>query len=258
MQMFFFFQAEDGIRDLTVTGVQTCALPISLQLLHAKELDTALERYVTFDLETTDKDVEVCEVVEVGAVRVVGGEIVDRFHSLVRPYRPMTPGATKVHGYTDGDVRNARPFAEVWPEFRAFIGDDVLIAHNGQHFDIPVLRRLAAGREGVDTLVFYDTLPLVRSLSRDSAKLEDLALRFGIDAGRAHHALDDAATLARVYRELERLRAVRARKAVLVNLLDYLGLAFALEPEREQGAESPKGVPDGPGERELLFKVAKF
>src|SRR5437879_863781 len=222
----------------------------ALQLLHARELDTALERYVTFDLETTDKDVEVCEVVEVGAVRVVGGEIVDRFHSLVRPYRPITPGATKVHGYTDGDVRNARPFAEVWPEFRAFIGDDVLIAHNGQHFDIPVLRRLAAGREGVDTLVFYDTLPLVRSLSRDSAKLEDLALRFGIDAGRAHHALDDAVTLARVYRELERLRTVRARKAVLVNLLDYLGLALALEPEREQGA--------GSEEREMLFKVAKF
>jgi len=230
----------------------------ALQLLHAEELDTALERYVTFDLETTDKDAEVCEVVEVGAVRVVGGKIVDRFHSLVQPYRPITPGATKVHGYTDGDVRNARPFAEVWPEFRAFIGDDVLIAHNGQHFDIPVLRRLAAGREGVDTLVFYDTLPLVRSLSRDSAKLEDLALRFGIDAGRAHHALDDAVTLARVYRELERLRAVRARKAVLVNLLDYLGLALALEPEREQGAGSPKGVPDGPGEREILFKVAKF
>src|SRR5438876_1597556 len=230
----------------------------ALQLLHARELDTALERYVTFDLETTDKDVEVCEVVEVGAVRVVGGEIVDRFHSLVRPYRPITPGATKVHGYTDGDVRNARPFAEVWPEFRAFIGDDVLIAHNGQHFDIPVLRRLAAGWEGVDTLVFYDTLPLVRSLSSDSAKLEDLALRFGIDAGRAHHALDDAVTLARVYRELERLRAVRARKALLVNLLDYLGLAFALEPESEQGALKESLTVPGGRERELLFKVAKF
>src|SRR5205809_2673408 len=222
----------------------------ALQNLHSLEILDTLPRYVTFDLETTDKDVEVCEVVEVGAVRVVGGEIVDRFHSLVRPYRPITPGATKVHGYTDGDVRNARPFAEVWPEFRAFIGDDVLIAHNGQHFDIPVLRRLAAGREGVHSLVFYDTLPLVRSLSRDSAKLEDLALRFGIDAGRAHHALDDAVTLARVYRELERLRTVRARKAVLVNLLDYLGLALALEPEREQGA--------GREEREMLFKVARF
>jgi superfamily I DNA/RNA helicase len=151
-----------------------------------------------------------------------------------------------VHGYSDADVRGARSFAEVWPEFRAFIGDDVLIAHNGQHFDIPVLRRLAAGQDGVDSLVFYDTLPLVRSLSRDSAKLEDLALRFGIDAGRAHHALDDAVTLAKVYRELERQRGIRARKAVLVNLLDYLGLALALE----QGAKS--------GEREMLFKLAKF
>ena len=218
----------------------------ALQLLHARELDTPLERYVTFDLETTDKDVDVCEVVEVGAVRVVGGEIVDRFHTLVKPYRPITPGATKVHGYTDAAVRSAPSFAEVWPEFRAFIGDDILIAHNGQHFDIPVLRRLAAGQDGVDSLVFYDTLPLVRSLSRDSAKLEDLALRFGIDAGRAHHALDDAVTLARVYRELERLRGIRARKAVLVNLLDYLGLGLALEP----GAKS--------GERDVLFKLAKF
>jgi DNA polymerase III epsilon subunit family exonuclease len=235
-------------RGLAATLVHPDALTLfkALQLLHAKDLDTALERYVTFDLETTDKDVEVCEVVEVGAVRVVGGEIVDRYHTRVKPYRPITPGATKVHGYSDADVRNAPSFAEVWPAFRAFIGDDVLIAHNGQHFDIPVLRRLAAGLDGVDSLVFYDTLPLVRSLSRDSAKLEDLALRFGIDAGRAHHALDDAVTLARVYRELERQRAIRARKAVLVNLLDYLGLGLALE----QGAKT--------GEREMLFKLAKF
>src|SRR2546422_624240 len=222
----------------------------ALQLLHAKELDTALERYVTFDFETTDTEVATCGVVEIGAARVVKGEIVDRFHFMVQPYRPISPRASEIHGYTDGDVRDAPSFAEVWPAFRAFIGDDVLIAHNGQHFDIPVLRRLAAGRDGVDSLVFYDTLPLVRSLSRDSAKLEDLALRFGIDAGRAHHALDDAVTLARVYRELERLRGIRARKAVLVNVLDYLGLALALEPRTNPGA--------GSGERDLLFKVARF
>ena len=230
----------------------------ALQLLHAKELDTALERYVTFDLETTDKDVEVCGVVEVGAARVVKGEIVERFQSLVQPYRPITPAASAIHGYTDDDVRDARPFAEVWSEFRAFIGEDILIVHNGQQFDIPVLRRLAAGRDGVDSLVFYDTLPLVRSLSRDSAKLEDLALRFGIDAGRAHHALDDAVTLAQVYRELERQRGIRARKAVLLNLLDYLGLALALEPRTEQQAGSPKGLPDGRKERDVLFRLAKF
>ena len=222
----------------------------ALQLLHAEGLDTALERYVTFDFETTDNDAATCGVVEIGAARVVQGEIVDRFHSLIQPYRPISPQASAIHGYTDRDVQDARSFAEVWPEFRAFVGDDILIAHNGQRFDVPVLRRLAGGLDGVESLVFYDTYPLVRSLSQDSPKQEDIAHRFGIDAGRVHHALDDAVTLARVYRELERQRGIRARKAVLVNLLDYLGLALALEPRAEQGA--------GSRERDVLFKLAKF
>jgi DNA polymerase III epsilon subunit family exonuclease len=217
----------------------------ALQLVHAKELAPALGRYVAFDFETTDKDVATCGVVEIGAARVVNGEIVDRFHTLVNPFQPIAAGATKVHGYTDADVATAPQFAAVWPPFRSFVGDDVLIAHNGQHFDIPVLRRLAAGMEGVDSLDFYDTLPLVRSLSRDSAKLEDVATRFGIDTGRGHHALDDAVTLALVYLELERRRVVRARKAVLVNLLDYLGLGLALEAKA--GAE-----------QKLLLGLARF
>ena len=218
----------------------------ALQLLHAKDLETVLERYVTFDFETTDNDVATCGVIEIGAARVVQGEIVDRYHTLVQPYQPISSRASAIHGYTDGDVRDARSFAQVWPEFRAFVGDDVLIAHNGQRFDVPLLRRLAAGLEGVDSLVFYDTYPLARSLSQDSPRQEDIARRFGIDVGRAHHALDDAVTLARVYLELERRRAIRARKAVLVNLLDYLGLALALEQ------------PAGNEERDLLFKLAKF
>lgn len=218
----------------------------ALQLLHARDLAATLDRYVAFDFETTDKDVATCGVVEIGAARVVNGEIVERFHTLVNPFRPIAPGASKVHGYTDADVAEAPLFSAVWAQFRAFVGDDVLIAHNGQKFDVPVLRRLAAGMDGVDTLVCYDTLPLVRSLSSDSGKLEDLALRFGIDRGRGHHALDDAVTLAQVYRDLERQRVVRARKAVLANILDYLGLAFALE----QGA--------GSREQTMLFEIAKF
>src|SRR3989454_634898 len=169
-------------------------------LLRARELGSALPRYVTFDLETTDNDAATCDIVEIGAAKVVGGEIVDRFHALVRPARPISAGATRVHGYTDADVRDARPFTEVWPAFREFVGDAILVAHNGQRFDVPVLRRLAAERDGVERLVFFDTLPLARSLARGSAKLVDLATRFGIDPGRSHHALDDALTLARVFR----------------------------------------------------------
>jgi DNA polymerase III epsilon subunit-like protein len=173
---------------------------------------------------------------------MVNGEIVERFHTLVNPYKPISAGATKLHGYTDADVSLAPPFSEVLPQFLAFVGTDILVAHNGQKFDIPVLRRLG----NVDTLVFYDTLPLVRSLSQDSAKLEDLALRFGIDVGRAHHALDDACTLALVYLELEKQRVIRARKAVLNNVVDYLGLALAIE----HGARN--------SEQELLFTLGRI
>jgi DNA polymerase III epsilon subunit family exonuclease len=218
----------------------------ALQIVHARELDARLPSYVAFDFETTDNDVATCGVVEIGAARVVNGEIVERFHSLVNPFRPISARATEVHGYTDADVKDAPPFHEVFTQFHAFVGKDILVAHNGQKFDIPVLRRLATGRDGVDTLVFYDTLPLVRSLSQDSGKLEDVARRCGVDCGRAHHALDDACTLALVYRELEQQRVVRARKAVLNNVLDHLGLAIALEQTTDNR------------ERRTLFDIARF
>jgi len=244
--------AAAGYRRLPVTPSGTVidadALTVfkALQLLNSKDIGTPLERYVTFDFETTDDDVATCGVVEIGAARVVNGEIVERFHTMVNPFRPISSGATKLHGYVDADVKDARLFSAVLPEFLAFVGKDVLIAHNGQHFDIPVLKRLAAGDESVVKLAFYDTLLLARSLSRDRATQEDLAHRFGIDCGRAHHALDDAVTLAQVYRELEKQRAVRARKAVLANVLDYLGLALALEEGRKTG------------ERANLFNTARF
>ena len=225
-------------------GIAADALTVfkALQLAHSTDINATLERYVTFDLETTDKDVETCGVVEIGAARVENGQIVARFHSLVNPYRPISPAATKVHGYTDADVAAAPPFHEVFPRFREFVGGDVLIAHNGLHFDIPVLKRLA----GAQDFTFYDTLLLAQSVSRDRATQEDLAHRFGIETGRAHHALDDAVTLAHVYRALEQQRAVQARKAVLANVLDYLALAIALE-EKSDNAE-----------RKLLFDVGKF
>ncbi len=217
----------------------------ALQRAHARDLDTALARYVTFDFETTDNDVETCGVVEIGAARVINGEIVDRFQTMVNPYKPISARATEVHGYTDADVAPAPPFAEVFPRFRAFIGNDVLIAHNGQHFDIPVMKRLA-GEDGVKGLAFYDTLLLAKSLSRDRATQEDIAHRFGIDCGRAHHALDDAVTLAQVYRELEKQRTARARKAVLADLLDYLAVGLALEGQNR----TP--------EAQLLFDIGRF
>ena len=220
----------DLLLDATVGGAVRAFK--ALQLMQTSALTDPFPEYVAFDFETTDKDSTSCDVVEIGAVRVARGAIVEEFHSLVRPGRPVSPAAGEVHGYTMADLDRAPTFAEVWPSFRAFVGDHVLLAHNGQRFDVPVLLRLAAELPGLEGLRFFDSLPMARALITDgSAKLEVLADRFGIDKGREHHALDDARTLAAVYAHLARLQQARARKTAQVSLLDCLGLALAAAPD---------------------------
>ncbi len=209
----------------------------ALQLLQCRGLTDPLQDYVAFDLETTEMDAGECDVVELAAVRVRGRVVVDQFQRLVRPSRPITPRATAVHGYRESDVCDQPPFADVWPAFREFVGEDLLVAHNGHTFDVPVLRRLASGLPGVEELVFFDTLPLARSLMDESARLEDLAHRFGVSRGRSHHAIDDATTLVGVARHLGELRLVRARKTALVQLLGWLGLALAIDAPAEPTPE---------------------
>ena len=217
-----------GLGDGGVLGLSVTLFK-AMQLVQSRDFEHVFERYVAFDLETTDKDVSDCEIVEIGAVKVHSGKVVDRFHSLVRANRPISSEARKVHGYGDEDLQQAPQFAEVWPRFREFVSDQVLVAHNGQQFDVPVLKRSTAELDGTGDLVFFDTLPLARSLYQDSARLVDLAHRFNVDVGRAHHALDDAETLAAVFGHLCRQKIIRSRKSILANLLDYLGLALVLD-----------------------------
>jgi superfamily I DNA/RNA helicase len=209
----------------------------ALQWLKTQDLDAGFEDYVAFDLETTDRDPETCDLVELAAVRVRGGVPVAEFHSLVRPARPISPQAADVHGYRDADVAAAPALADVWPRFVEFVGSDVLVAHNGQEFDVPVLRRLAGGLPGFERLAFYDTLPLARSLGPHGNRLADLAARFGIPQGRAHHALDDARALVGVFSTLQARRLARARISSLVHLLDWVAVGLALEPEARAAGE---------------------
>jgi superfamily I DNA/RNA helicase/inhibitor of KinA sporulation pathway (predicted exonuclease) len=230
-----------GANDLVLAAKgersQVTTLFKALQLVHSGEFGDVLSDYVAFDLETSDLDIATCEIIELGAAKVKDGEVVDTFHSLVRCSGPISAGATEVHGYSETDLREAPALEDTWPRFLEFAKGMALVAHNGHRFDVPVLRRSVDAFADTADLVFFDTLPLARSLFRESARLTDLAERFGIPSGRAHHALDDAVALAHVFGGLSAQKRVRARKAALVNLLDHVGLGLALEPKKKLSEE---------------------
>ena len=208
------------------------------QLLETGDTTSAFRDFTAIDLETTEKDTSIAEIVEVAAVRVRDGRVVDTFNTLVRPSRPIPDAATRVHGIRDADVAPAPHFDDVWPKLERFCGDDVVVAHNGYEFDFLVLKRAVHRLGKRFELCTYDSLPLARDLYPTSRKLMDLCRQFEVDTGRSHRALDDARALACVFVKLDEAKLCRTRKTALVNLLDQLGVALALSDPATLCAEA--------------------
>lgn len=203
------------------------------QLIEMGETDSSFTSFTAIDLETTDNNIAHAEIVEIAAVRVRDGEIVDKFSSLVKPRSPISAGASATHGITEADLAGQPTFEEIWPTFRAFCGNDVVVAHNGYDFDFRILHRMARDIGATFDLCTYDTLPLARDLAATSRKLVDLARKFAIAPGQSHRALDDTLTLAKVLLALGKMKLARARKTALVDLLGHLGIALALCDDAE-------------------------
>jgi superfamily I DNA/RNA helicase/DNA polymerase III epsilon subunit-like protein len=232
---------QPGIERLVAEDVPTVGVALGVfkaaQLLEMSDAATAFTDFTAVDLETTDRDIGTAEIIDIAAVRVRNGTIVDRFSSFVRPRVAVSPGAAAVHQIRDEDLAGAPHFETIWPKFRDFCGDDVIVAHNGYQFDFPILARMVRAIGATYDLSTYDTLPLARDLYPTSRKLGDLARQFGIDTGQAHRALDDSVALAGVFVELDKAKLTRARKTALANLLDHLGVALALREGRDVAPE---------------------
>lgn len=97
--------------------------------------------YVLFDLETTGTSCIYDEVIEISAVKVRSGKVVEEFSQLVNPKRPIPYAASMVNHISDEMVANEPDFGQVLPEFLTFAGDDILVGHNIQTFDMKFLYR---------------------------------------------------------------------------------------------------------------------
>jgi DNA polymerase-3 subunit epsilon len=162
------------------------------------ELGTPLREttFVVVDLETTGGSPHACEITEIGAVKVRGGEVLGEFQTLVRPLASIPPFIAVLTGITDGMVADAPRLDQALPAFLEFARGTVLVAHNAP-FDLGFLKagcdRTGLVWPGHDSL---DTAKLARRvLTRDESpncKLSTLARLFRSTTEPNHRALSDA------------------------------------------------------------------
>ncbi len=163
--------------------------------------------FVVFDTETTSRDARTGELVEIGAVRLSGGKVSDRFETLVKPSRGIV--GKQVHGLTNADVAKAPSPADAARQLLDFAGDDILVGHN-VGFDIAFIEAALADGSRIAPGSYLDTLVLARAgyPDVDAHKLADLVSFFEIEVTTSHRALADAeATAALLGRMAEDLPA---------------------------------------------------
>lgn len=145
------------------------------------------ETFVVFDLETTGITFD-SEIIEIGAVKVYQGKIVDSFFSRVKPRSAISEKSTEITGITNEDLVNERGIESVMPEFISFIGNSTLVAHNA-YFDYGHIEAFLERNYRV-----IDTLQLARTLYAKKTKkfnLGSLCELFEIELDNAHNALCD-------------------------------------------------------------------
>jgi len=174
---------------------------------------TPLDRlhYVVFDTETTGLSPSTGdEIIQIAAVRIVGGRILtgETFNALVNPKRTIPPESIPFHGITDGMVADKPTVDKLLPQFRAFVSGAVMVAHNAA-FDLKFLKmKERAAGVAFDGPVL-DTMLLSRMLLGNDGDhtLDGIAERLGIAVVDRHTALGDSLVTAAVFlRMVEMLR----------------------------------------------------
>ena len=158
------------------------------------------DTYVVFDIETTGFSAVSDKIIEIGAVKVEGGTIVDRFSTFVNPGCPIPFRITELTGITDEMVMEYPRIEEILPQFLEFVGDAVLVAHNAG-FDVGFIEQNCRYQDIEPHFVSVDTVALARVLmpSLSKYKLDVVAKALAISLENHHRAVDDAGATAEIF-----------------------------------------------------------
>jgi len=187
--------------------------------------------YVLFDLETTGLAFESDEVIEISAVKVRDGKIVDEFSTLVNPEMHIPDAASEVNGIYDDMVKNAPPFRIALNESLEFAGNDVLVGHNINNFDMKFIIRDAQKFYRMEIENDYaDTLHISRAYLPELPHhtLAALSEHYGISTAGAHRALNDCKMNQQVFECLAREILNPSKAAMKVRKCPYCGCVLKL------------------------------
>lgn len=185
------------------------------------------DTFVVFDLETTGFSAEVDRIIEIGAVKIKNGEIVDNFSKFVNPKIPIPFRIEKLTGINDSMVMKAEPIEKILPEFLEFCGDAVMVAHNAG-FDTSFIINNAE-RLGIKyDPTIMDTVLLAQFVipNLHNYKLDTLCKHLAVSLENHHRAVDDAQATAYIY-----LKMVKMLEERDIFDLDKLNEAGKLDDE---------------------------
>lgn len=151
--------------------------------------------FVVFDVETTGlSPIDGDRIIEIAAMKIKNGKMIDKFYSLVNPKRSIPTQATNVNNITDEMVADAPFSSQVLPELITFIGGACVAGHNVR-FDLGfVAYELALiGRRINDATPAIDTLKMARELLPylSNHKLAYLSRSLGVVVTETHRAMAD-------------------------------------------------------------------
>ncbi len=159
--------------------------------------------FVVFDIETTGFSPTKNRIIEIGAVKVSEGKIVDRFSTFVDPLTPIPFEIEKLTGITDDMVMGAEQIDVVLPRFLEFCEGCILVAHNAR-FDMSFIME-NCDRQGIShDFTYVDTVGIARIFLPGQKKhtLDAVAKALGVSLENHHRAVDDAEATAEIFVKL--------------------------------------------------------
>lgn len=161
------------------------------------------DEFVVFDLETTGIGATSNQIIEIGAVKVVNQIITERFSTFVNPERPIPYNIQELTNINDSMVADAPVIDKALPDFLAFCGSAVLVAHNAS-FDTGFINQKAKDQGIYTDFTVVDTVSMARALLPElkKYKLDTVAKALGVSLENHHRAVDDAEATAEIFIKL--------------------------------------------------------